>query len=396
MNILFLTQVLPYPLDAGPKVRSYYVLRYLAQKHRVTLVSFVRGEQEHQHADHLRSFLHAVYTVPIQRSFTRDAFFLAQSIATHQPFLITRDHVPAMHATINRLRAENDFDAVHADQLWMAQYTTGANGARKILDQHNAVWTIVYRMGQNARYGPWKWLMAREWRALQQYEARACREFDHVLTVTAEDARALRALDPDSRVPMTVLPICLDPAAVPRIERAPDARHVICVGGMFYPPNVDGVTWFARECFPRVKQMHPTTDFLVVGARPAKALLALGHRNPSVRVLGYVADTRPYLAASAVFVVPLRAGGGMRVKILDAWARGIPIVSTTIGCEGIEVCDGENILIADTPRDFADAVARVMQDRALAQRLADNGRQWLEAKYDWRVEYRKLDAVYPN
>jgi glycosyltransferase involved in cell wall biosynthesis len=392
MRILFLTQILPYPLDAGPKMRIYYVLRYLAQRHRVTLVSFVRNEQDEQNAEHLRSFLSAVYTVPIKRSRVRDVFFFAASLAQDQPFLIARDHVAEMHALIARLVAAQSFDAVHADQLGMAQYAVGLPTV-KVLDEHNAVWTIVERMWRNESFLPRRLLMQREWRALKKYETCVCKQFDHILTVTEEDRRALNLLG--ENLPITTMPICIDPTALPRVEQAPEARHLICIGGMFYPPNVDGIVWFAQNVFPLVKPICPDSELLVVGARPAPALLRLSEQDPRVRVTGYVDDPTPLLRESAVFIVPLRAGGGMRVKILDAWSRGIPIVSTTIGCEGIAVRDGENILIADEPHTFADAVTRIIQNPTFGRQLADNGRRWVEERYHWRRIYPALDKIYP-
>ncbi|MBI5302399.1 MAG: glycosyltransferase [Chloroflexi bacterium] len=392
MKILFLTQILPYPLDAGPKMRIYYVLRYLAQRHRVTLVSFVRGEKDEQNAGHLRSFLHAVHTVPIQRAAWRDAYFFAMSVLRGQPFLIARDQVDAMRATIARLSATERFDAVHADQLGMAQYALNFPGA-KVLDEHNAVWTIVERMWRNEKSLPQRLVMQREWQVLKKYEARVCQQFDHILTVTAEDCRILQSLD--ASLPITVMPICIDTDKLPRVTRASNARHIICVGGMFYPPNVDGIVWFAQNVFPLVKPVCPDSDLVVVGARPAPALLRLAEQDARVRVTGYVDDPTELLSESAVFIVPLRAGGGMRVKILDAWSRGVPMVTTTIGCEGIAVRDGENILIADEPRAFADAVIRLIQQPALGQQIADNGRHWVEQRYHWRAVYPLLDQIYP-
>jgi glycosyltransferase involved in cell wall biosynthesis len=394
VNILFLSQVLPYPLDAGPKVRMYYMLRYLAQRHDVTLVSFARGEKA-EYVKHLRSFCRAVHTVTIRRSPARDAFFLLRSLLKNQPFLIERDHVPQMHTMIKDLLDNNHFDAIHADQLWMAQYVAPGLLIKKVLDQHNAVWTIVYRLWQNSHLGPYRLLMALEWRKLQRYEAKVCGQFDHVVTVTEEDKRALQSLDSSNKLNLSVIPICIDPDTVPRVKQNVNAKNIVCIGGMFYPPNVDGVLWFARQVFPLVRHEIPESHFWIVGARPDRRIVQLGREDASVQVTGYIEDTNVYLCDSAVFIVPLRAGGGMRVKILDAWARGIPIVSTTIGCEGIDVQPGVNILIADTPADFAQAVLRVIRDPALGKRLAENGRRWVETHYDWRQVYRGLDQVYP-
>jgi glycosyltransferase involved in cell wall biosynthesis len=310
-----------------------------------------------------------------------------------------------MQKMVQRLAAEDQFDIVHADQLWMAQYAVGLNGVRRMLDQHNAVYCIPRRLAQHEPNPLKRLLLELEWRKLARYEAEVCRRFEHVITVTEEDKRALSQFSiPNSQ--LTTIPICIDPDEIPVVERNPGAKNIIYLGTLFWPPNADGVLWFAREVFPLVRQEVPEARFYIVGKNPPKDVRGLQvswFKQPttcnlkpetSIVVTGYVKDPTPYFADSAVFIVPLRAGGGMRVKILDAWARGIPIVSTSIGCEGIEVQHGENILIADTPQTFAQAVVAVIRDRELAQRLAENGRRLVEERYDWRVVYRNLDEVY--
>ena len=162
---------------------------------------------------------------------------------------------------------------------------------------------------------------------------------------------------------------------------------------MFWPPNVAGVLWFAREVLPLIWARIPRARFVVVGKNPPADIRSLTS-DPRIEVTGYVADPLPYLEASDAFVVPLFSGGGMRVKILDAWLWGLPIVSTPIGAEGIDLRDGENILIAGDPRSFADATVRVLTDAALNHRLRTEGRRWVEQTYAWQVVYRRVDAVY--
>jgi glycosyltransferase involved in cell wall biosynthesis len=163
---------------------------------------------------------------------------------------------------------------------------------------------------------------------------------------------------------------------------------------MFWPPNVEGVLWFAREVFPRVLDEVPKTRFVVVGKDPPQEIRDLAMQIRNVQITGYVVDPVPYLADTAVFVVPLRAAGGMRVKIVDAWCWGVPIVSTSIGAEGIAVRHGENILIADAPDAFAQAVVRILQDPALGEHLRKNGRRWVEERYNWQRVYAQWDEVY--
>ena len=163
---------------------------------------------------------------------------------------------------------------------------------------------------------------------------------------------------------------------------------------MFWPPNVEGVLWFAREVFPRVLAEMPEARFVVVGKDPPREVQDLTLQVRNVQVTGYVPDPEPYLAETAVFIVPLRAGGGMRVKIVDAWSWGMPIVSTSIGAEGIEIAEGENILIGDTPEALAEAVVRVLKEPALGERLRSQGRAWVEEHYHWRNVYPAWEDIY--
>lgn len=395
MNILFLSQVLPYPLDAGPKVRSYYVLRYLAQHHRVTLVAFTRATDSPEALAHLRSFCHAVHSVPLQRSRVRDARYFASAFIRTRPFLIVRDDLPSMDDALRLLFRSNAFDVVHADQLSMAHYALRVPGVKRILDQHNAVWTIMRRLAENEPSRLKRLIMSREMRLLRTHEAQTCAQFDDIVTVTSQDKQALTFPEYPVRAPIQTIPICIDPDKISPLPLVPSARDVICVGGMFYPPNVDGMVWFAHEVLPHVWRVSPESRFYIVGARPDKRLVELGQREPRIVVTGYVEHVQQYLERAAAFVVPLRAGGGMRVKILDAWARAVPMVSTTIGAEGIDLQAGENILLADSPSEFANAVLRLINDRPFAGRLAANGRRWVETHYAWRSIYRAWDSLYP-
>ncbi len=396
MDILFLSNVLPYPLDAGPKVRSYYVLRYLAQFHRVTLVTHTRANDPDAAVTHLRSFCHAVHTVPLARSRLHDARYLALAALYQKSFLVVRDELASMHATLKQITARQNFDAIHADQLSTAHYALAYRAPRRVLDQHNAVWTIVHRLAQNETLPPKRWLLKRETRLLQRHEAEMIRAFDQIVTVTEQDRRALELPNASPRAPTLTIPICIDPAEIQPVTRNPHAQHIACVGSMFYPPNVDGIVWFARTVLPRVWERFPQTKFFVIGARPARELLQLAANEARIVVTGYVADTTPFLQETAAFIVPLRAGGGMRVKILDAWARAAPLVTTTIGCEGIAVHDGANALLADTPEAFARAVNTLLGDSAFAERLARQGRATVETTYAWRTRYQAWDAVYPH
>jgi glycosyltransferase involved in cell wall biosynthesis len=217
--------------------------------------------------------------------------------------------------------------------------------------------------------------------------------------VTAEDQEHLLALfdareAAEVRDKCAVVPICVDPEIAQPVRRAGEGPPTILhLGTMFWPPNIAGVLWFAREVLPRVHQAVPEARLVIAGKAPPREVrrLTSDHR---IKITGYVADPTPCVAAADVFVVPLHAAGGMRVKILDAWLWGLPVVSTSIGAEGIECCDGENILLAPDAEAFAAAVVRLLSDKQLNDRLRAEGRKWVEARYDWRRVYRGVDDTY--
>lgn len=391
MRILILTQVLPYPPDSGPKIKTLNVLRHLASRHEVTLVSFTRGDQA-ESARELERIVARVHTVPIERKKTADVRALLLSFLRQEPFLMLRDDRAEMRKLVDRLAGEQQFDLVQADQLNMAQYAQRVPGARKILDAHNATWLLYKRMWETMPGGPKKWVLGRDWRMLRTYEGRICREFEAVLAVSREDQAALEEAA-GQKINISVAPITVDTERLKPVTRSPQAGRILHIGTMYWPPNVDGILWFAREIFPRVLAAVPGVGLDVVGANPPVEVTELEQTNPQTNVAGYVEDPSSYFESAAVSIVPLRAGGGMRVKILNSLALGLPVVSTTLGAEGIAVEPGKHLLIADTPEDFAQAIVCILKDRELADRLAEAGRELVETKYGIDAAGRVIDEV---
>lgn len=404
-RILFLTQVLPYPLDAGPKIRQYHMLRHIGNSHQVTLVSFVRPDDSAEAMEHLGSICHAVYPIPMRRSLWRNVRAGVKGLVTGMPMVIARDEIDGMLSTLRRLVQETAFDAIHADQLSMAGYGQMAaqlstpHRPATVLDEHNAIYLLARRMARLETNRLRQAITAREARAFARYEATMCRAYDAVLTVTDEDREHLLALFPPDELErltgkFSAVPICVDPQQVSPVAHTDGGEPtVLHLGTMFWPPNVAGVLWFAREVLPLVHQQVPEARFAVVGKNPPPEVQALAS-DPRIEVTGYVADPLPYLEAANAFVVPLHAAGGMRVKILDAWLWGLPIVSTPIGAEGIKIQDGENLLLAEDAPAFARATIRLLADPELNGQLRVNGRAWVENNYAWQTVYRQVDEVY--
>lgn len=395
MRVLVLTQVLVYPADSGPKIKTLQVLRYLAKHHEVVYCTFVRGKAEEESAEKLREICRRVETVAMERSRGRDARFLLESLVTGDSFLMRRDDRATMHRIVRHLLREEHIDAVHVDQLNMMRFVPPDWTGTVILDEHNAVWQVVERLQRGAGNPFARWFLGREVRLIRKLESRACQRAQCVLAVSEHDRQALREVAGEA-VPIELIPITVDVEGLEAVHalRNPQPYHLFTVGTMFWPPNSEGVAWWLREGYEHLRSLCHEVTYDIVGARPPHELQVLAGRYAGVHLHNYVADLRPFWAHAAALAVPILSGGGVRVKILEALALGVPVISTAIGAEGLEVRHGEHLLIADTPEEFARACRDALQDEELSQRLARNGRQLVLERYDARIALRSLDAVY--
>jgi polysaccharide biosynthesis protein PslH len=404
MHILFLTQILPYPPTSGPKVKTWHVLRYLSQRgHKITLASFVRPE-ELPYIDAVREVCSAVHAVPIHRSRVNDVGYFLRSLVSGRPFLVERDDLAGMRAIVNQVVHSDPVDVIHADQLTMAQFAfpLQLNGNRKpvlVFDAHNAVWTITERMKDNAPFylKPPLWL---ETKRIKEYEGKIVSDFEATLAVAEPDRLALldavSAHKPNTDIaPISVIPIAVDTHQIRPVPRDVDSLNILTMGTLYYPPNADGIRWFVQEVFPLVRKKMPKVTLTIVGKNPPRDFVRLSDDPQSgITVTGFVEELDPYFAKSALMVIPVRAGGGMRVRILEAFARAMPVVTTTVGLEGIQAVLGTEVMVEDTPANFANAVLDLLQDKKLQTTLAANGRKLVETKYDWQVVLGELDKTY--
>jgi glycosyltransferase involved in cell wall biosynthesis len=394
-RVLYLSQIVPLPLDAGPKTRAFHTLAWLAERYETHLVTFSREDDPVEALEALRAMCARVTTVDMRRSAARDAFHLANSFVRRRSFLIARDSSKRMRDAAAAAAGGRAFDAVHADQLWMAQFGRFAPGRFKVLDNHNAVYRIVERLAAGESRTVQRYVLQREAGLVARYEAGQVSHFDHTLYVSERDRDAVaRAATPAERAEMrsktSVLPICVAASRTSPVEARPDAHRILVLGTMFWPPNIEGVLWLAEKVMPEVLARSRVRQpvLTVIGKRPPEKVKRLGRTlGAAIEVLGYVEDLAPYLRETAVFAVPLLSGGGMRVKILDAWAWGLPVVSTAVGAEGIDVTPGTDALLADQPAEFASAIVGLLDDPSERARLGASGRQRVLASYD-------VDSVY--
>ena len=402
MHILFLTQIVPYPPDAGPKVKTWNVIRYLVGSgHEVTLVTFVRPEEEDQIV-HLEKLCHRVYTVPIQRSRVKDVGYFVRCLYTGRPFLIERDDLQEMRSVVKTVIETQKIDVIHADQLTMTQFALREqSGPYLIFDAHNAVWTILERMAENL---PWYLspFAAFEARRVKQFEGKIVNEFDHTFAVTEIDrssllfaARSVANGEPLADDVISVVPIAVDTYEIDPVQLVENSTSILTLGTLHYPPNADGIRWFFEEVFPIVSEAVPDAHLIIIGKNPPQDFIRFAEQNSErVSVTGYVPDLEPYLKRAAVLVIPVRAGGGMRVRILEGFAYGEAIVTTTVGLEGIEAEPGKEVLVADSPQEFAEAVISLLEEFDLRKEIAKSGRNLVERRYDWQVVLQGVDDIY--
>jgi glycosyltransferase involved in cell wall biosynthesis len=258
-------------------------------------------------------------------------------------------------------------------------------------------------MQENARWFL-KPVLGVETRRVKRYEGELLKTVDHVLAVTdvdragLEEALNFSKVKPGEQVaPITIVPIAVDTTQLQPIQRQPAAKNIVTLGTLHYPPNADGIRWFFTEVFPLIRQRIPEATLTIIGKNPPQDFVDYAIANPeSIRLTGYVPELPPYLEQSTLMVVPVRAGGGMRVRILEAFAYAMPVVTTTIGLEGIHAELEKDVIVADTAEDFAKRVIELLEDKSLQEKLATNGRQLAEKKYDWQVVLSAMNPIYEH
>jgi polysaccharide biosynthesis protein PslH len=417
--ILILTPQLPYPPRQGTALRNWGLLRGLTSHHEISLLSFAAPDQPIEPAPELTVVTTRISVVPQPARSVADR--IRDLLFTGRPDLVQRLASAEFEHLLKTWLKSYHFDWVMIEGLEMAPYLTALPPKRArhqanldiksseehrpgvVFDDHNCEYLLQQRAARSDATSIFgaplaRWLRAlyssAQWRRLRTYEARVCRAADVVIAVSTADANALRAIAPE--VDPLVIPNGIDVAAYAGFEdqAALQQPAFVFTGTMDFRPNVDGVLWFAQKVWPQVRQALPTAHFYVVGRHPHPRLSPL-HEMPGVAVTGAVADTRPYINAAQVYVVPLLIGGGTRLKLLESTAMGKPIVATRLAAEGFADPDRAMIL-ADAPEDFAKACIALVE-RNEARRLWGARAQAYAEDYDWAVLMpRLLDRLSPR
>ncbi|HVU05893.1 MAG TPA: glycosyltransferase [Polyangiaceae bacterium] len=400
MNILFLSPYLSSPPRSGGQRRIHGLARELARRHSVSFLAFadVHGPR-HELEESVRAtkeYAETVETVPNPlwgAPGLRKRILQARAMGGLHTFEHIVSTLPAMQSALDRLLSGGRFDVLQVEFPYQAAYDFSAGGARTrlCLDEHNLEYDVLRRTAETDVGAVRRAYSMLTWRKLWLEERRAWRRFDGTVVTSVRDEELLRKDVPGARTAMVPNGVDVD-TFVPTPNEAVDRNTVLFLGAINYYPNTDGLLFFLREAWPALKAARPGVKLKIVGPKPPPVIS--GWRDPDVEVTGFVDDVRPHIARAGAMLVPLRIGGGTRLKVLEAMAFGKPVVSTTLGAEGIDVTHEKDILIADDGRAFAAATARVLGDEALAARLGQAARELVVGKYSWRSAADRISEFH--
>lgn len=392
MHVLFISTRSPWPLNGGHPLRTFHLLRETARRHRVSFLTFVQHEEEWEGLRVLEEFCDSVtaMAVPSDKSRVALAAALARNTTSSLPFVAQKYDSQEMRAAIARVCERAPVDLLHLDMLPLSVYSRAAGNAPTVLVDHNVEYILLERRVKTER-GLARAFWSAQAARLKRFEASAIRSATRTIAVSEVDAAILRGLAAGAEV--RVVPNGVDGEFFQPGDEPEDANALVFVGAMTHYPNVDSVKHFVEDIWPLIRAARPGATITIVGAHPPAAVSDL-HGSNGVIVAGQVPDIRPYVKKAAVYVVPLRVGGGTRLKILDAMAMGKAIVSTPVGCEGLEIVDGENIAVAAHPEDFARRALALMEDATARAAMGRAARQTAVCRYGWDRLGDLQEAVY--
>ena len=395
MRILWIKTELLHPIDKGGRIRSYQILRALCRQHNVTYLCLDDGLAAADALQRAREYAHEVVAVPFRPAPKMTVGYFAdllRNLFSPLPYAIARYQSTELRARI--LQLAPDSDVIVCDFLMPSVNVPLDLPAPVTLFQHNVEAMIWQRHVSVPQHPLRRAYMRLQWRRMLRYEARQCPRFAHVIAVSAVDAELMRREYGATSVGHVATGVDLEYF---RARARPAAsRELVFVGSMDWMPNEDGIRWFASEIFSRVQERIAGARLTVVGRSPSAAIQELAERNPAIEVTGTVPDVRPYFERGAICVVPLRIGGGTRLKIYEAMAMGIPVVSTAIGAEGLPVRHGEHLLIADSRDEQVNAVCALLTDPLRSAALSANALRYVREHCSWDAVAESFLAQCPR
>jgi polysaccharide biosynthesis protein PslH len=390
MKILWVKSDFLHPTTKGGHIRTLETLKRLHLRHEIHYVALDLAEQPggvQRSAEYCTKAYPIPHSAPARGSL-RFGLQLAAGLLSPLPLAVSRYRSEGMRRQIETLARAEKFDSIVCDFLFPAPNLPDPGAA--VLFQHNVEALIWKRQVDNAVSAPRRIYFRGQYDRMLRYEGQICRAAKNVIAVSAADAQSMRSLYGISRVAAVPTGVDLDYFAPPP---SPTTTDLVFAGSMDWMPNVDGIQWFVEEVLPLIRKRRPDCSLVIAGRRPTPGIQRLAERDSHIRVTGTVPDIRPYLWESAVSIVPLRIGGGTRLKIYEAMAAKIPVVSTRIGAEGLDIRNGEDIHIADSPAEFAERCLALLDDPTARTRMADIAFSIVASRYSWEIVSRKFEEL---
>ncbi len=391
MVIVLAVKNVPFPLHDGTSIRNFNLLRELSKKHEIRLVTFVRSEREAAGLRILAKFCSQIFPVYEQRTFGRKLRDMVSAVFGELPYTVLAHRSNHFENALQEASKDVQNGVIQIQELYLFENVrTGGRSLPVILDAHNIEARILERLVDVERNPLRRIFYGKQAKAMARYEADVLRRIDAVVSLSAEELEYFRA-----RQRLTgFLPNGVE-SRENFVSRPPGKPPmVLFVGSLAYPPNRDAVQFFVREIWPQILIRLPEARFRVIGRLPDFG--SSGLTGEGVELLGRVEELDPYLQSSHVLAVPLRAGAGTRLKILEAFTVGLPVVSTGIGAEGLGAQNTDHLLVRDDPKDFAEAVLAILETPALAERLANNAFIWSQANLRWENLVANLEPIYES
>jgi sugar transferase (PEP-CTERM/EpsH1 system associated) len=387
MRIFFVCRRVPFPPDRGDKITTFNEIRHLSARHEVHVFCLGDGRRDLDNIPGLRDYAQSVTAVPLNE--WRSKLRALHALIAGQPLSVAAFAETELHGAIKQKFIELKPDLIIVYSCNVAQFADHFPQVPRIMQFAEL---DSSRWGQYARRSPvpLRWIYSIEQRRFFAYEHQIAHSFSHALVCTAAEQRDFERLIPGVPVSLVGNGVDLDYFRSTGAAKRPSS--IIFTGVMDYFPNIDAVVWFCENVLPLIQAQMPEASFVICGSRPARAVRRLAKRQ-GVRVTGWVPDTRPYLDSAEVFVAPLRMARGVQNKLLEAMAMGLPCVASTTAARGTVVADGEGILAANEPAQFAEHVLHLLRDEKYRSDMACRARAAVEAYYQWDVQMASLDRV---
>lgn len=394
MNILFLSPENPYPPQGGHHLRSYNVLRLLAQDHRIFFVGFSQGNADFYYIPQLGKLCETVDIFRVPRTgynlpFLREA---VKNLFQPHPLIAERYLLKAARQRIRELMERCAIDLVHIDMLACALYRDGMEGVPVLVTNHNVESLRLQRRCQVTANPFLRSYLLYQSRKLYRFEREMCSRFDCCITVSAADRDYLQQMSGASR--FAVIPNGVDTGYFRPVEGEETTGRLVWVGGMATAYNADAVDFFIGQIWPLITRLVPGVTIDFIGHSPTAKLRQTAAIDPRVRLFGFVDDVRPLVQSAALFIAPIRSGSGTKIKVLNAMAQAKAVVGTTVAAEGIEARDGFHLCIADEPGLFAERVAGLLADPSRREQMGRAAQHLIEQKYSWDVIDMQMKRLY--